>query len=74
MKQIIQSKIMEEYFDQFREYPDIMGLGEMQQMLSISRKTAKELLTSGQICFFKSGQYYKIPKNEIIRFILKQTH
>ena len=53
----------------FREYPDVVTVGQMSEMLGISSKTAYCLLRNNQIDHFKVGRTYKIPKIHIFAYL-----
>ena len=44
---------------------------QLQTMLGISRHTAYDLLTDGEIKGIKIGNAYKIPKINVIRYVLE---
>ena len=46
----------------FKEYPDVVNVNQMSQMLGISEKSAYRLLKKNCIEHFKVGRTYKIPK------------
>ena len=54
----------------FKDYPDIVGVKELQQMLGIKRTKTYELLKSGTIKSIKIGNDYKISKFNIIAYVL----
>ena len=57
----------------FSDYPDVVGIEQMCLMLGgIGRKTAYELLHSGEIHFMKIGKSFKIPKVCIIEYLMGQ--
>jgi excisionase family DNA binding protein len=54
----------------FREYPDVVNVEQMCDMLGgISAKTAYRLLRQNQIKHFKIGRTYKIPKLHIFEYL-----
>ena len=55
----------------FAEYPDILTVAQLQKMLHISRQLSYELINSGQIRAFKVGNSYRIPKIDVIDFVMK---
>ena len=55
----------------FSEYPDIVNIRQLQAMLGISRHAAYDLLGEGGIGCIKLGNAYKIPKANLIRFVLE---
>ena len=54
----------------FKEYPDVVGVSELQKMIGISQSKAYELLQSHAIKAIKIGKDYKIPKINIALYIL----
>ena len=55
----------------FAEYPDIVTVRDLQTMLGISRHTAYDLLNDNEIRGIKLGNAYKIPKINVIRYVLE---
>lgn len=55
----------------FTEYPDVVDVSTLAEMLQISRKAAYMLLGDGSIKHRKIGRIYRIPKNAIIDFLTK---
>ena len=55
----------------FVEYPDIVTVRDLQTMLGISRHTAYDLLNDNEIRGIKLGNAYKIPKINVIRYVLE---
>ena len=53
----------------FEDYPDVVDVQQMSQMLGISTKTAYKLLRANNIQHLKIGRIYKIPKISMLRFI-----
>ncbi len=53
----------------FEDYPDVVDVQQMSQMLGISTKTAYKLLRANNIQHLKIGRIYKIPKISVLRFI-----
>jgi len=54
----------------FREYPDVVSVEQMCEMLGgISTKTGYRLLRQNQIKHFKIGRMYKIPKLHIFEYL-----
>ena len=53
----------------FRDYPDVLNLKEMSELLQISTKTGRKLLRSGKIRSFRIGRNYRIPKRNLISFV-----
>ena len=57
----------------FSEYPDIVNIRQLQAMLGISRHAAYDLLGEGEIGCIKLGNTYKIPKINVIRYVLEAS-
>ncbi len=55
----------------FTEYPDILNVEQMQEMLGVCKNVAYKLLQTGKIKAFKLGRIYKIPKKNVIDYINK---
>ena len=56
--------------EMFNSYPDCVNVMQLQQMLSIGRNTAYELLKTGQIRHRRIGKNYIIPKIYVIEYLL----
>jgi len=66
----------EAYHLLFREYPDVVSIEQMCEMLGgISTKTGYKLLRENKIKCYKIGRTYKIPKVNIILYlnVLKES-
>lgn len=57
----------------FTEYPNIVTVQQLQEMLNISRSTAYGIVKSGKIKTIRIGNAYKIPKIYIIDFLNRQN-
>lgn len=57
----------------FREYPDVVSISQLSQMLCISEKTAYRLLKDNKIEHFKIGRTYRIPKINVIAYMTVNT-
>jgi len=57
------------YLVMFKEYPDVVDVEQMSEMIGISTKTAYKLLRENKIQHFKIGRTYKIPKLNILLYI-----
>ena len=64
-------EIREMYKLMFAEYPDIVTVKDLQAMLGISRHAAYDLLGEGEISCIRLGNAYKIPKINVINYVLK---
>ncbi len=57
----------------FVDYPDIVGIRQLMEMLQIGQVLAYKLIKNGDIKSRKVGREYKIPKKNIVEYILKET-
>lgn len=53
----------------FSEYPDIVTVDNIMEMLHIGKSSAYSLLQSNQIRHVKVGRKYIIPKQAVLAFI-----
>lgn len=53
----------------FKEYPDVVTVEQMSEMLGISSKTACRILRRNEIDHFMVGRTYKIPKIHIFAYL-----
>ena len=65
-------KIKEIYNLMFPEHPDIVDVRQLQEMLGISRHLAYDLINDGYIHGVKIGNAFKIPKVNVIRYVLDE--
>lgn len=54
----------------FKDYPDVVTVDHVQEMLHIGRNTAYSLLKDGTLKAFKNGTHYIIPKASVVNFVL----
>lgn len=59
----------EAYQTSFTEYPDIITVTQMGEMLDISTKSEYRLLKENKIEHFRIGRIYKIPKLHILAYL-----
>lgn len=50
-------------------YPDVLNIKEVCEILRISKKTAYHLIKEGEISYRQVGRTYKIAKQEIIKYL-----
>jgi len=55
-------------FPRFRDYPDILDIGQMCELLGISTKTGYRLLRENKIEHLKVGRSYRIPKIHVLAY------
>ena len=61
---------MERTDQMFSQYPDVLNISQLCEMLGgIGPKAAYQLLHSGSIRYFKIGKAFRIPKNSVIAFL-----
>ena len=66
--------IKEQYSIMFTNYPDIINIEQMRNMLGgISLTLANRLIKENKIKAIKIGRQYKIPKANIISYIINQN-
>lgn len=53
----------------FRDYPDVVSVEQMSEMLGICEKSAYRLLHENKITHFRVGRTYKIPKLHIFAYL-----
>lgn len=53
----------------FKDYPDILSVKQVSEMLQIGTVLAYKLVKSGEIKSRKVGRDYKIPKTAVIKFL-----
>lgn len=56
----------------FAEYPDIVSVEQLMDMLQIGQVLAYKLVKKGEIKARKIGREYKIPKINVILYLLKE--
>ena len=54
----------------FAEYPDVVDISQVKQMLGgVGSKAVYKLLHEGRIRYMKIGRGFRVPKASVIRFI-----
>lgn len=53
----------------FKDYPDIVNVEQMTEMLKIGRNTAYKLLDNNEIKSIRIGRTHKIPKMNVIAYL-----
>lgn len=59
----------EAYSLMLKNYPDIMNINELCEVLCISTKTGYRLLRDGDISCLKVGRTYRIPKAHLLSYL-----
>ena len=52
-----------------KDYPDVMSIEQMCEILSISTKTGYRILREGKILSLKVGRDYRIPKAHLSTYL-----
>ncbi len=52
-----------------KEYPDVMNVEQVSQVLGVSTKTCYALLREGKLQSLKIGRAYRIPKAHLISYL-----
>ena len=58
----------------FENYPDIVKIPDLQEMIGVSRTKAYGLISTNQIRSFRVGNSIRIPKKFIIEYLLKNWY
>lgn len=66
------TELKELYQMMFPEYPDIVTVRELREMLGISRALAYKLIDYGYIHAVKIGTALKIPKVSVINYVMSE--
>ena len=56
----------------FEQFPDVVTVEQLQEMLRIGRNTAYKLIADNEIKHIKIGKNIKIPKIYINEYLMKQ--
>lgn len=57
----------------FTEYPDVVGVKDLQKMLGIGKNLAYSLISDGYIKGITVGNKLRIPKINVIKYALEST-
>lgn len=55
----------------FKDYPDVITMADLQNMLHIGRNTAYKLVQGSSIKSIRIGKKYIIPKSSVVNFLLE---
>ena len=53
-----------------RDYPDVLNIEQMCDILSVSTKTGYTLLKKGKVQHLKVGRSYRIPKALLLTYLI----
>lgn len=56
----------------FPDYPDIVTVKQLREMLGVSRALAYKLISDGEIQAVKIGTSLKIPKVSVINYVTEE--
>lgn len=63
----------EQYMMMFKDYPDVVSVDILQEMLGICRKNAYLLVKQNKIHSARVGRSYKIPKLCVVEYLIDQN-
>ena len=69
MAAVVQISKRDAYRIMFKDYPDVLNIDKMCDILGISTKTGYQLLKSGKIQNLKVGRSYRIPKIHLMTYL-----
>jgi excisionase family DNA binding protein len=64
------AEVSELYKVMFTEYPDLLSINELRHMLGVSKHKAYDLINDGSINAIKIGNAFRIPKINVINYVL----
>ena len=64
----------EAYKVMLKDYPDVLNIEQVCEILSVSTKTGYKLLKSGTIQSLKVGRSYRIPKAHLLAYLSVGSH
>lgn len=64
------AEVSELYKVMFTEYPDLLSINELRHILGVSKHKAYDLINDGSINAIKIGNAFRIPKINVINYIL----
>jgi excisionase family DNA binding protein len=53
----------------FKDYPDVLDVKQVSQLLSVSTKTVYRLLRSGALDSLKVGREFRVPKVNVMKYV-----
>jgi len=53
----------------FKDYPDVLDVKQVSQLLSVSTKTVYRLLRNGTMDSLKVGREFRVPKVSVMRYV-----
>ena len=58
-----------QYNGRLKDFPDILNVDQLCEVLGISTKTGYKLLSNGTIAALKVGRMYRIPKVHVLTYL-----
>lgn len=58
----------------FEQYPDLLTVAELQDILQVGRYTAYRLIKTGAIPSVKIGRKIRVPKRGVVDYILRTCY
>ena len=59
----------ENYRAVFKDYPDVLDVKQVSQLLSVSTKTVYRLLRNGDLDSLKIGRVFRVPKVNVMKYV-----
>lgn len=53
----------------FREYPDVLDVKQVSELLDVSTKTVYKLLRNGALESLKVGREFRVPKVNVMKYV-----
>jgi len=53
----------------FKDYPDVLDVKQVSQLLRVSTKTVYRLLRSGMLESLKVGREFRVPKVNVMKYV-----
>jgi len=53
----------------FKDYPDVLDVKQVSQLLSVSTKTVYRLLRNGTLDSLKVGREFRVPKVNVMKYV-----
>ena len=69
----INENVFDKHTAMFAEYPDVVDVQTLKNMLNVGQVLAYKLVKSGEIKSRKVGREYKIPKVNVIAYLLGEN-
>ena len=53
----------------FKDYPDVLNVKQVSELLGVSTKTVYRLLNSGALDSLKIGREFRVPKVNVMKYV-----